>query len=60
MLDKMRGRGQLECVKMAVKIGSISDRKGRTRGKKPYRGNSLVRQQLKLAKEKAGTDGPVG
>ena len=32
----------------------------RMRGKKPYRGNSLVRHQLKLAKEKAGIDGPVG
>jgi integrase len=32
----------------------------RTRGKKPYRGNSLVRRQLKIAKEKAGIAGPVG
>lgn len=32
----------------------------RTKGKKPYRGNSLVRRQLKIAKEKAGIAGPVG
>jgi integrase len=39
----------------------------KTRGKKPYRRNSLVRRQLKLAKEhlavpleKAGIVGPVG
>jgi len=31
----------------------------RTRGKKPYRGNSLISPQLKLAKEKAGISGPV-
>jgi integrase len=32
----------------------------RMKGKKPYRGNSLVRNQLRIAKEKAGIPGPVG
>jgi len=32
----------------------------RTRGKKPFRGNSLVRRQLRIAREKAGIAGPVG
>jgi integrase len=32
----------------------------RMKGKKPYRGNSLVRRQLRIAKEKAGIAGPVG
>jgi integrase len=32
----------------------------RMKGKKPYRGNSLVRNQLRIAKEKAGVTGPVG
>jgi integrase len=32
----------------------------RTRGKKPYRGNSLVRRQLKAASEIAGITKPVG
>ena len=32
----------------------------RMKGTKPYRGNSLVRNQLRIAKEKAGITGPVG
>jgi integrase len=32
----------------------------RTRGKRPYRGNSLVRRQLKLATKKTGITTPVG
>jgi integrase len=32
----------------------------RMRGKKPFRGNSLVRRQLRIAKEKAGIAGAVG
>lgn len=32
----------------------------RMKGRKPFRGNSLVRRQLWIAKEKAGIAGPVG
>ena len=32
----------------------------RMRGKKPFRGNSLVRRQLRIAREKAGIAGAVG
>lgn len=32
----------------------------RMKGRKPLRGNSLVRRQLRIAKEKAGIAGPIG